>query len=161
MQQQGLKNPVLPEVEESECGLIHYQQPTSYMPLEWKLSNLIISEHGKQGGMAPAKAKTWSFQAGLQFLVSHVHHLCNYAEWVGARTPIYLATILEYLPAEILEQAPHDNRTCIIPQHLQLAVCNDEELNKLLGSIINAQEGFLPNIQAVLLARQGQVNQNN
>lgn len=42
----------------------------------------------------------------------------------------------------------------IIPRHLQLAVRNDEELNKLLSGVTIAQGGVLPNIQAVLLPKK-------
>ena len=64
--------------------------------------------------------------------------------------------VLEYLTAEILELADtRDNKKSrIIPRHLQLAVRNDEELNKLLGGVTIAQGGVLPNIQAVLLPKK-------
>ena len=66
--------------------------------------------------------------------------------------------VLEYLSAEILElagNAARDNKkTRIIPRHLQLAVRNDEELNKLLAGVTIAQGGVLPNIQAVLLPKK-------
>ncbi len=107
------------------------------------------------------KAKTRSSRAGLQFPVGRVHRLLrkgNYAHRVGAGAPVYLAAVLEYLTAEILElagNAARDNKkTRIIPRHLQLAVRNDEELNKLLGRVTIAQGGVLPNIQAVLLPKK-------
>ncbi|KAL0154584.1 hypothetical protein M9458_048847 [Cirrhinus mrigala] len=121
----------------------------------------IMSGRGKTGGKARAKAKTRSSRAGLQFPVGRVHRLLrkgNYAERVGAGAPVYLAAVLEYLTAEILElagNAARDNKkTRIIPRHLQLAVRNDEELNKLLGGVTIAQGGVLPNIQAVLLPKK-------
>ncbi|XP_037307104.2 histone H2AX [Pungitius pungitius] len=120
-----------------------------------------MSGRGKTGGKARAKAKTRSSRAGLQFPVGRVHrHLRkgNYAQRVGAGAPVYLAAVLEYLTAEILElagNAARDNKkTRIIPRHLQLAVRNDEELNKLLGGVTIAQGGVLPNIQAVLLPKK-------
>ena len=38
--------------------------------------------------------------------------------------------------------------------HIQLAVRNDEELNKFLGGVTVAQGGVLPNIHAVLLPKK-------
>ncbi|XP_072889598.1 histone H2A-like [Hemitrygon akajei] len=120
-----------------------------------------MTGRGKTGGKAKSKPKSRSSRAGLQFPVGRVHRLLrkgNYAERVGAGAPVYLAAVLEYLTAEILElagNAARDNKkTRIIPRHLQLAVRNDEELNKLLGGVTIAQGGVLPNIQAVLLPKK-------
>ena len=44
----------------------------------------------------------------------------------------------------------------IIPRHIQLAVRNDEELNKLLGGVSIAAGGVLPNIHAVLLPKKSE-----
>ncbi|XP_024425889.1 histone H2A type 2-B [Desmodus rotundus] len=120
-----------------------------------------MSGRGKQGGKARAKARSRSFRAQLQFPVGRIHRLLrkgNYAERIGAGAPVYLAAVLEYLTAEILElagNASRDNKkTRIIPRHLQLAIRNDEELNRLLGGVTIAQGGVLPNIQPVLLPKK-------
>lgn len=116
---------------------------------------------GKQGGKVRAKAKSSSSRAGLQFPVGRIHRLLrkgNYAERFGAGAPVYLAAVLEYLTAEILELAGNASRanekTRVIPRHLQLAIRKDEELNKLLGGVTIAQGGVLPNIQAMLLPKK-------
>ncbi|XP_067882534.1 histone H2A-like [Heterodontus francisci] len=99
-----------------------------------------MSGRGKTGGKARAKVKSHSSRAGLQIPVGRVHRLLrkgNYAQRVGARAPVYLAAVLEYLTAEILElagsAARDSKKSRIFPRHLQLAVRNDEELIKLLG----------------------------
>merc|ERR1712229_37806 len=114
-----------------------------------------------KGGKTKTKAKSRSSRAGLQFPVGRIHRLLrkgNYAERVGAGAPVYLAAVMEYLAAEVLElagNAARDNKkTRIIPRHLQLAIRNDEELNKLLAGVTIAQGGVLPNIQAILLPKK-------
>ncbi|SZF02237.1 unnamed protein product [Blumeria hordei] len=133
---------------------------------------------GKAG--ATKNAQTRSSKAGLAFPVGRVHRLLrkgNYAQRVGAGNthtltciikliyqgaPVYLAAVLEYLAAEILElagNAARDNKkTRIIPRHLQLAIRNDEELNKLLGHVTIAQGGVLPNIHQNLLPKKTKPN---
>ncbi|KAE9545472.1 hypothetical protein AGLY_001015 [Aphis glycines] len=120
-----------------------------------------MSGRGKAGKSKGGKSKTRSSRAGLQFPVGRIHRLLrkgNYAERVGAGAPVYLAAVMEYLAAEVLElagNAARDNKKSrIIPRHLQLAIRNDEELNKLLSGVTIAQGGVLPNIQAVLLPKK-------
>ncbi|KAI3647228.1 hypothetical protein MP228_007449 [Amoeboaphelidium protococcarum] len=114
---------------------------------------------GKNTAAKPSKSR--STKAGLQFPVGRVHRKLrqgNYAQRIGAGAPVYLAAVLEYLTAEILElagNAARDNKkTRIIPRHLQLAIRNDEELNKLLGDVTIAQGGVLPNIHTTLLPKK-------
>ena len=100
-----------------------------------------MSGRGK-GGKVKGKAKSRSSRAGLQFPVGRIHRLLrwapfylwiiilfrkgNYAKRVGAGAPVYMAAVMEYLAAEILElagNAARDNKKSrIIPRHLQLAI---------------------------------------
>ena len=121
---------------------------------------------GKSAGKAKttgekAKSKSRSSRAGLQFPVGRLHRKLrkgNFAKRVGAGAPVYLAAVMEYLAAEILElagNAARDNKkTRISPRHLQLAVRNDEELNKLMAGVTISQGGVLHNIHAVLLPKK-------
>ena len=116
---------------------------------------------GRTRGSSGGKSRTRSNKAGLQFPVGRIHrHLKkgNYARRVGAGAPVYLAAVLEYLAAEILElagNAARDNKKKrIIPRHLQLAIRNDEELNKLLHDVTLSEGGVLPNIHQLLLPKK-------
>ncbi|CAI9754689.1 unnamed protein product [Fraxinus pennsylvanica] len=77
---------------------------------------------------------------------------------VGSGSPVYLCAVLEYIAAKLLELAGNgarDNKkNRIIPRHIQLAVRNDEELSKLLGSVTIANGGVLPNIHQTLLVKK-------
>ncbi|GAA5906110.1 hypothetical protein JCM6882_003562 [Rhodosporidiobolus microsporus] len=82
----------------------------------------------------------------------------HYAQRVGKASAVYLAAVLEYLVAEVLElagNAARDNKKKrIIPRHLQLAIRNDDELNRLLASVTLSQGGVLPHIHHELLPQK-------
>uniref|UniRef100_A0A0D3AHH6 Histone H2A n=1 Tax=Brassica oleracea var. oleracea TaxID=109376 RepID=A0A0D3AHH6_BRAOL len=84
----------------------------------------------------------------------------RYSKRVGTGAPVYLAAVLEYLAAEVLElagNAARDNKkNRIIPRHVLLAVRNDDELGKLLKGVTIAHGGVLPNINPVLLPKKSQ-----
>ncbi|KAF7077210.1 hypothetical protein CFC21_081786 [Triticum aestivum] len=107
------------------------------------------------------KAVTRSVKAGLQFPVGRIGRFLKkgrYAQRVGSGAPVYLAAVLEYLAAEVLElagNAAKDNKkTRIVPRHLLLAVRNDQELGRLLAGVTIAHGGVIPNINPVLLPKK-------
>ena len=56
---------------------------------------------------------------------------------------------------ELAGNAARDNKkNRIVPRHIQLAVRNDEELSKLLGTVTIANGGVLPNIHQNLLPKK-------
>ena len=116
---------------------------------------------GRGKGKSGKKTVTKSAKAGLQFPVGRVSRYLKkgkFASRLGSGAPVYLAAVLEYLAAEVLElagNAARDNKKSrIIPRHIQLAIRNDEELSKLLSSVTVASGGVLPNIHSVLLPKK-------
>ncbi|NXK44182.1 H2A1 protein, partial [Chauna torquata] len=124
-----------------------------------------MSGRGKKNAVAgkpgAAPRKTKSAMAGLQFPVGCVYRLLkrgNYADRIGPGSAVYLAALLEYLTAEILELAGNaaweNKKARILPRHIQLAVRKDEELNKLFSCVTIAQGGVMPNILSQLLPKK-------
>ncbi|KAI3979906.1 hypothetical protein MKX01_042560 [Papaver californicum] len=119
-----------------------------------------VGKGGRKGGDRK-KSVTKSVKAGLQFPVGRITRFLKkgrYAQRLGSGAPIYMAAVLEYLAAEVLElagNAARDNKKSrIIPRHLLLAIRNDEELGKLLAGVTIASGGVLPNINAILLPKK-------
>eukprot|EP00915_Cephaloidophora_sp_WS-2016_P004690 GHVH01006252.1.p1 GENE.GHVH01006252.1~~GHVH01006252.1.p1 ORF type:complete len:149 (-),score=19.56 GHVH01006252.1:145-534(-) len=121
-----------------------------------------MSGKGKGSGLGKKKPigekkETRSAKAGLTFPVGRIErHLKNgrYAKRIGAGAPIYLAAVLEYLTAEILElagnQAKEMKKGRIAPRHIQLAARNDDELNIYLSDVVIVSGGVLPASQEEL-----------
>jgi histone H2A len=113
------------------------------------------------------RQRTRSMRAGLQFPVGKIHRLVrNYFKGnkVGVGAPVYLAAVLEYLAAEILELAGNASKDLrvkrITPRHLMLAIRGDEELDSLITGFI-AGGGIIPHIHKALIRRgeEGPVKQ--
>ncbi|XP_043922989.1 late histone H2A.2.2-like [Protopterus annectens] len=108
-----------------------------------------------------AAPKSKSVKAGLTFPVGRVHRLLKhgkYARKIGCGASVYLAAVLEYMTAEVMELAGSVAHNCkrnrITPRHIQLAVRNDDEFHKLLEDVTIAEGGVLPNIHAQLLGKR-------
>jgi len=122
----------------------------------------------KEGGAAKTHKggrkkgdKSRSQRAGLIFPVGRLHrHLREgqFAKRVGIGAPVYMAAVLEYLVAEIMELAGNacrDNKKMrITPRHIMLAIRNDEEINRLLKDVHISQGGVIPFIHDNLLPKE-------
>ncbi|KAM4096903.1 hypothetical protein ACJW30_08G140000 [Castanea mollissima] len=138
-----------------------YQPKRQYRWMKKRGLIKVIQEGGLRKSMSSALQSRALLKAGLQFPVGRIARFLKagkYAERVGAGAPVYLSAVLEYLAAEVLElagNAARDNKkNRIVPRHIQLAVRNDEELSKLLGSVTIANGGVLPNIHQTLLPKK-------
>ena len=108
------------------------------------------------------KHVTRSTKAGLRFPVGRVHrHLkkANLKTRIGAGAPVYLAAVLEYLAAEVLELAGNtarDNkRRRITPRFVQFAIRHDNEFHELLQNVVVSEGGVIPQIHKSLLPKSG------
>jgi histone H2A len=115
------------------------------------------------GPFQPPRHYMWtrSQKAGLQLPVSRVHRYLKqgkYAPRVGVGAAVYLAAVMEYMAAEVLELAGcfarDAKRVRITPRHLSLAVSSDEEIDKLFGGVTIAAGGVVPHIHKSLLAKR-------
>ncbi|KAF9266925.1 histone-fold-containing protein [Marasmius fiardii PR-910] len=115
-----------------------------------------VALSGSQPNVAPFNR---SKRAGIQFPVARIHRLLKiaYEKRVTMVSAVYLAAVLEYLIAEVLElggNACRDVRKSrITPRHLQLAIRNDLELNLLLKNVVIVEGGVVPHIAPELLKK--------
>ena len=119
------------------------------------------------GGRGRNRPTTRSVKAGVQFPVGRIDRSLKrgkYASRVGAGAPVYLAAVIEYLVAEVLElagnKARDDKKARITPRHIQLALRNDHELSKVLGDGVTIPSGgVLPHV-TVFIGRKKEVPKN-
>ncbi|KAJ7926173.1 histone-fold-containing protein, partial [Mycena leptocephala] len=90
------------------------------------------------GGNAGGDTRTSRFaEADLTFSARKFHRKLKkgrYAKFISEPTSVFTAAVLEYLTAEVLEVARNvaqdAKKKRITPRHIQLAVCEDEDLGK-------------------------------
>ena len=111
----------------------------------------------RRGRQAGGTAVSNSKRAGLIFPVGRCSRKLRegrYSHRVGVGGGVFMAAALEYLTMEILDLAgqcaDEHKKTQIKPRHIQLAVRNDEELNKLLAAAQLSHGGVRPNVEAAL-----------
>eukprot|EP00029_Vermamoeba_vermiformis_P005157 TRINITY_DN1715_c0_g1_i1.p1 TRINITY_DN1715_c0_g1~~TRINITY_DN1715_c0_g1_i1.p1 ORF type:complete len:562 (+),score=104.25 TRINITY_DN1715_c0_g1_i1:170-1687(+) len=132
------------------------------LALPGELAKHAVSEGTKSvtkynGSEKSKKEITRSGRAGLQFPVGRVHRCIKEGSQfrIGATAAVYLAAVLEYLTAEVMELAGNATRDSkhvrVIPRHIFLAIHNDEELSKLFRKCHVASGGTMPNIHSALL----------
>uniref|UniRef100_G3PNT9 Histone H2A n=1 Tax=Gasterosteus aculeatus TaxID=69293 RepID=G3PNT9_GASAC len=116
---------------------------------------------GGLGGKKKATKLSRSARAGVIFPVGRMMRYLRtgtHKYRIGMGAPVYMAAVIEYLAAEILElagNAARDNKKGrITPRHIKLAVANDEELNQLLRGVTISNGGVLPRIHPELLSKK-------
>ena len=105
-------------------------------------------QSGKKRAAAGKKSGSQSKKAGLLFPVGRIGSLLRrgqYARRVGASAAVYMAAVLEYLTAELLEltvkaatsgaKKGKKAVTRLNPRILTLAVRHDEDLGALLQNV--------------------------
>ncbi len=104
---------------------------------------------------------TRSIRAGLVFPVGRVHRLLKrgrYVKRIGNSAPVFLAAVMEYIIAEVLELAGNVTKDTkkkrILPRHINLAIQHDPELYELFGEITIAKGGVIPHIHEKLLPKK-------
>lgn len=114
-----------------------------------------------RGGTKLKKVTSKSEKANVTFPVARMHRYLKKGTHhlrIGIGSPVYMAAVIEYLTAEVLElagNAARDNKKGrITPRHILLAVANDEELHLLLKNVTIASGGVLPKIHPELLAKK-------
>ncbi|XP_073292179.1 histone H2AX-like [Primulina huaijiensis] len=111
-------------------------------------------------GKSKARPRSRSERAGLEFPVGRIKRYMKegkYANRIGAGSTVYLAAVMEYLAAEVLElagdQAKREKKNRITPSHIRFAVTADEELRGLCGGAMFPSASAPPNIHGDLLPK--------
>ena len=122
----------------------------------WKKTLMKPGKSRKGFGTRTSRSR----KAGVKFPVGRIHRYLRegkYSDRTSSGASVYLAAVLEYLVAEILElsgnAARENKKRRITPRALVLAIRNDQELSQLTPKVIIPSGGVLPQIHSVLLKK--------
>ena len=112
---------------------------------------------GKATKRPMGQTKSRSKKANLHFPVGRIHRFLRgcHARRVGVGAAVYMAGVLEYMTAEILELAGNSardhKRKRIIARDITLAIRTDDELEQILRHVTIAGGGVRQNIHEFLM----------
>lgn len=99
---------------------------------------------------------------GLVFPIGRMNRMIKhgrYSERVSQSAGCFMAGVLEWLCAELLEQAAviceQRKKKTLTPNHLNLAIRGDEEMNMLMCDMVIASGGKLPYINEFFAQKKG------
>ena len=111
----------------------------------------MVGAKGKAKGKVTSKQTSRSAKAGLCFPVGRLARMLKqgrYSQRVGIGASVYMAAVLEYLVAEILEVSvmvvKQHKKGRIIPRYIYLGLKEDEEFNTLFRQSIITCSGVKP-----------------
>jgi len=115
----------------------------------------------KKAGKSAGGAKKAKSSSGKIFPAGRVGRYLrrnNYHRRIGGAAPVYLAAVLEYLTAELLDLAVHaakeNKKQRVTPRAIQLATNQDEEIRGLFKNVTLASGGVVPNLRTELLKKE-------
>lgn len=105
--------------------------------------NAVRTGESPKKGADKSKATSRSSSAGLVFPVTRIENIMrslSNVERVSGTAAVFMAAVLEYVTAEILEIAGRitndAKKVRITPRHIKLAILNDEELTPLFSGVV-------------------------
>ena len=135
--------------------VLQRKRTSGILKVEFKMESTSNSKKMKK--LTPATVK----RSGLTFPAVRVRRNMikgMFGKKVHSSAGLFLAAVLEYLTAEILElsgNAARDNKKKLLtPRHVQMAIRHDEELDSLLQDVTISRGGVIPSINPVLLPKK-------
>ena len=120
----------------------------------------------KSGAGTRSKPVSNNTRAGTIFPVGRCNRYLKqgrYAERVGGSAGVFMASVLEYITAELCELAGNvceeQGKKQIMPRHINFGIMHDEELAKLFATTQISQGGQKVHIEEALMPQKGKGKQ--